>query len=181
VEIDTANYIDRDESKYINGIESAFYIEDTWTPLNSLKLNAGFRLSNFAADNNKYLNLEPRLSLSWRVDEDLALKVSYASMNQYIHLLSNTGYQPAHGSVGTDNRQGETAKFQAGCLRPCKDIPSKRLSLSLEGYYKLMNDVIGYKEGASFIDFEEMFFSEEEATWEDKVTSERHGLTVLSC
>ncbi len=182
VEIDTANYIDRDESKYINGIESAFYIEDTWTPLNSLKLNAGFRLSNFAADNNKYLNLEPRLSLSWRVDEDLALKVSYASMNQYIHLLSNTGINlPTDLWVPTTDRVKPQSSRQVA-LGLAKDIPSKRLSLSLEGYYKLMNDVIGYKEGASFIDFEEMFFSEEEATWEDKVTSGKawsYGVELL--
>ena len=147
-----------------------------------MKLNAGFRLSNFAADNNKYLNLEPRLSLSWRVDEDLALKVSYASMNQYIHLLSNTGINlPTDLWVPTTDRVKPQSSRQVA-LGLAKDIPSKRLSLSLEGYYKLMNDVIGYKEGASFIDFEEIFFSEEEATWEDKVTSGKawsYGVELL--
>ncbi len=171
IEIDTVNLIDRDESNYINGVESAAYIEDTWTPLNELKINAGFRLSNFVADKERYWNPEPRLSISWRVDENLALKVSYASMNQYIHLLTNTGINlPTDLWVPTTDRikPQNSRQIAAGIA---KDITDKQLSISVEGYYKTMNNVIGYKEGSSFIDIEYMFSSQGSANWEDKVTS----------
>ena len=182
VEIDTVNFIDRDESKYITGVESAVYIEDTWTPFNTLKINAGFRFSNFVADKKKYWNPEPRLAISWRVNENLALKASYASMNQYIHLLTNTGINlPTDLWVPTTDRVKPQNSRQIA-VGMAKDIPEKYLSISLEGYYKLMSNVIGYKEGASFIDFEEMLFSEEEITWEDKVTSGKawsYGIELL--
>jgi hypothetical protein len=51
-----------------------------------------------------------------------------------------------------------------------KDISKPELALSLEGYYKKMDHVIGYKEGASFIDFDAAE-SGLEINWENNVTS----------
>ena len=55
------------------------------------------------------------------------------------------------------------------------------LSFSLEGYYKTMNHVIGYKEGATFIQLDETS-SGQEVNWEDNVTPGRawsYGLEFL--
>jgi hypothetical protein len=48
-------------------------------------------MSHFLNKGQSYLNPEPRLSAAYKLRDDLALKASFATMNQYIHLLSNTG------------------------------------------------------------------------------------------
>jgi hypothetical protein len=53
-----------------------------------------------------------------------------------------------------------------------KDISKPGLAFSLEGYYKTMHNVIGYKEGASFITFDEPN-SAIDINWEDNVTAGR--------
>ena len=47
--------------------------------------------SQFVAEGSNYINLEPRIAMAYKVNPSLAFKASYAQMNQYIHLLSNTG------------------------------------------------------------------------------------------
>jgi hypothetical protein len=51
-----------------------------------------------------------------------------------------------------------------------KDLQNPNLVFSMEGYYKKMDHVIGYKEGASFIDIDEAS-SAVGINWEDNVTS----------
>jgi hypothetical protein len=93
-------------------------------------------------------------------------------MNQYIHLLSNTGI-----SLPTDLWVPATDRVKPQQSRQVafgivKDIDKHNLSVSLEGYYKTMDNVIGYKEGATFITFDE---PEEmnDISWEDNITAGR--------
>jgi hypothetical protein len=50
-------------------------------------------------------------------------------------------------------------------------MPALNLSVTIEGYYKIMNNILGYKEGSSFLqpefDGNEFSFGD----WQDKVTS----------
>lgn len=155
--------------KYINGIESGIYIEDTWQPFQSLKINGGMRFSHFIATKNQYHNFEPRLSAALRFGNNYALKASYATMNQYIHLLSNTGLGlPTDLWVPTTDRVRPQQSKQIA-IGLVKDLPRHDLSLSLEGYYKKMNNVLGYKEGATFILLDDPK-SAAEKNWEDNVT-----------
>ena len=87
-----------------------------------------------------------------RFGNDLAVKGSFASMNQYIHMISNTGISlPTDLWVPTTDRvkpqQSRQIAFGTG-KRPVSD---PELAFSLEGYYKKLINVIGYKEGASFL------------------------------
>jgi outer membrane receptor protein involved in Fe transport len=81
----------RSEVENIDVVETGLYAEDTYRPFPRLRLNAGLRLTMLAAKDKSYFRPEPRLSMSYNLREDLVLKASYASMNQYVHLLSNTG------------------------------------------------------------------------------------------
>ncbi len=167
-----ADGLDEDfESKYKNeGVETAFYIEDDYKIGKKIKLNPGFRLSSFSVGNKFYLNPEPRLSTSYMIKENLALKASFASMTQYLHLLSNTGvglptdlWVPATENVKPQN----SWQVAAGIA---KDITKYDLSITLEGYYKKSNNIIGYKEGSSFL----MLNDESninEFNWEKNTTS----------
>jgi hypothetical protein len=181
VEIDVPKKIDIRDIRYIDGIESGLYVEDTWQPVQALKVNGGLRLSHFLASENQYAFLEPRLSLAWRLQNDFALKGSFASMNQYIHMLSGTGISlPTDLWVPTTNRVRPQQSKQVA-FGIVKDITNPELAFSIEGYYKTMDNVIGYKEGASFVDLDEAN-SAVGINWEDNVTAGRswsYGMEVL--
>ena len=70
-------------------------------------------------------------------------------MNQYIHLLSSTGvglptdlWVPATNNV-RPQRSNQVAFGIA------KDFIPQKSNVSLEAYYKKMNNVIAYKDGAA--------------------------------
>jgi len=180
IELDVPNKISVRNFTYIKGIESGLYAEDTWQPFDVLKINAGLRFSNFIAG-KMYSFPEPRVSAAWRLGPGLAVKSSYASMSQYIHLLSNTGinlptdlWVPATERV----RPQKSKQVAAGIV---KDFIKKDVSVSMEAYYKKMDDVIGYREGASFLEIGEP--SEvEDIKWENNVTTGQswsYGIELL--
>lgn len=173
VEIDKLHLIDTKKSKSTDGLESGLYAEDTWHPVQNLKVNGGIRFSNFISKNNSYSFIEPRLSLAWRLRDQFALKGSYSEMNQFIHLISNTGISlPTDLWVPTTDRikPQHSKQLAAGFVRD--GIGKHNLTASVEGYYKKMFNVLGYKEGATFLAFGEPE-SSSEVNWEDNVTAGR--------
>ncbi len=170
VEEDVPNNTSTKNVIYTNGIESGLYIEDTWQPVQTLKINGGLRFSHFIATKNQYHFFEPRLSVAWRLNNDLALKGSYASMNQYIHMISNTGISlPTDLWVPTTDRIKPQQSRQVA-LGLVKDISKHNLSFSLEGYYKTMNNTLAYKEGATFLSFDDPGAASY-INWENNVTA----------
>lgn len=181
IEIDNPVNINKKEKEQSNGLESGIYIEDTWKPFANLKINGGFRFSHFLASREQYHYFEPRISAAWKLPSDYALKASYASMSQYIHMISNTGISlPTDLWVPTTDRVRPQQSRQVA-IGAVKDIFSPEMSFSIEGYYKKMDNVIGYKEGATFIQIEEAATGEG-VSWEDNVTSGQawsYGLEFL--
>lgn len=167
---DSQKNISENKSDDINTIESGIYAEDVWQPLKNLKFNIGVRLSNYITDEKTYFRPEPRIAMALKINKDLAFKASYAQMNQYIHLLSNTGlglptdlWVPATSKIAPQKSNQVAIGF-------AQDLDKQGLTLTLEGYYKQMNNIINYKEGASFLELD----SPEGATkqdWQNKVTS----------
>ncbi len=181
VERDIPNQVSIRDVTYVNSLEAGIYAEDTWQPLEALKINAGIRYSHFTADKATYQYPEPRFSAAWRVKPGLAVKASYASMNQYIHLLSNTGINlPTDLWVPSTDRIRPQRSKQAA-VGMVRDFDKHGISFSMEGYYKTMNDVIGYKAGASFLEIGEP--SEmTDIKWENNVTAGRswsYGIEFL--
>ncbi|KAB7729027.1 TonB-dependent receptor plug domain-containing protein [Rudanella paleaurantiibacter] len=156
----------------IDVLESGIYAEDTWRPNERWRLNGGLRLSHFIQKEVNYIRPEPRLSAAYMLKPDLSLKGSYALMNQYIHLLSNTGIGlPTDLWVPTTDRVApqQSEQVAAGLA---KDFNQSGLSLTVEGYYKTMKNIINYREGASFLLLGDPT-SAQQVRWEDNVTSGR--------
>ena len=134
----------------IDVLETGVYAEDTWRPSNRWRVNGGLRLSYFQGSGVNYLRPEPRLSAAYTLKPDLSIKASYALMNQYVHLLSNTGIGlPTDLWVPTTDRI-KPQQSQQVAIGVAKDFTNQGLALTVEGYYKTMNNIINYKEGASF-------------------------------
>lgn len=156
-------------------LESGIYAEDNWRPNNHWRVNGGIRLSHFLYKERQYLRPEPRLSMAYMITPDLSVKASYAIMNQYIHLLSNTGtgFPTDLWVPATDRVKPQRSKQAA--IGVVKDFTGdntrlRGITLSLEGYYKTMDDIINYQEGASFLMLKNLQ-SANKVSWEDNVTS----------
>jgi hypothetical protein len=137
----------------INTYETAIYAEDDFKISEKWRANGGLRLSNFNVRSKSYFNPEPRISLKYAIQKDLSIKASYATMNQYIHLLSNSGIGlPSDLWVPATDRI-KPQRSQQVALGFAKDLKIKEadFQISLEGYYKKSKNVIGYKEGSSFL------------------------------
>ena len=153
----------------VNTLEAGIYMEDTWQATDALKMNAGLRISSFQTKSKNYIRPEPRFSGALRLVKDFSLKASYAQMNQYVHLLSNTGLGlPTDLWVPTTDRVAPQQSRQVA-LGLAKDLEKPSLTLTLEGYYKKMNHILNYKEGASFLSISGE--NANELSWEDNVTA----------
>lgn len=174
--------INQNQKSGYDALESGIYIEDDWKINNRFKANLGFRLSHYLQNGKNYINPEPRIGLAYFLSSDIAIKASYASMNQYIHLLSNTGINlPTDLWVGSTSRVAPQNSNQAA-LGIAKDFFDQGLAFSVEGYYKKSNNVISYKEGASFLIIDDPGSGESAKDWQDNITVGQgwaYGLELL--
>ncbi|KGK31277.1 TonB-dependent receptor [Cellulophaga sp. E6(2014)] len=154
----------------LNSFEGAVYLEDDWKVTDKLHVSPGLRASYFNYKAENYLNFEPRLALSYNLRPDLAFKASYSKMNQYIHLLSSSGIGlPTDLWVSsTDNVKPQSSEQYA--IGIAKDFQEKEYSLSAEAYYKKLDNVISYKEGASFLALDNLE-SGKNINWEENITT----------
>ncbi|HEY1055790.1 MAG TPA: TonB-dependent receptor, partial [Emticicia sp.] len=157
------------EATPIDVLESGIYGEDVWKVTDKFKMNVGMRLSYFLAQQRNYIRPEPRFSAALKLAENLSAKASYAEMNQFVHLLSNTGIGlPTDLWVPTTKRVApQNSKQVAAGI--AKDFPKHDLTLTVEGYYKVMNNILAYKEGSTFLNLDGL--GAQEVNWEDNVTA----------
>ncbi len=154
----------------IKSLESAVYLEDDWKVTNFLSVSSGIRTSHFRHETTDYYNIEPRIALALNIQPDLALKASYVKMNQVIHLLTNSGIGLPTDLWVSSTEQLKPQKSQQYAIGLAKNFINKGYSITAEGYYKKLDDVIGYREGASFLVFEDIE-SGKEINWEDNITT----------
>lgn len=137
-------------SQVANSMEYAIYVEDEISLFNALKMNVGVHASAFAAEGKTFASVQPRLGLNYRLPNDIALKASFANMTQYIHLLTNEGLGlPTDLWVPTTKEVIPEQSWQValGFAKTFMDD----IEFSIEGYYKEMDNIVSYKEGASFL------------------------------
>lgn len=158
---------DQDFSQnHLKSMESAFYVEDDME-FGRLKMNAGLHYSQFFTEGEFYHSLQPRLSMRYKLPGNWALKASYASMAQYVNLLTSEAL-----SLPTDLWVPSTSSIRPqtswqGAIGAAKTMWDD-YELSIEGYYKEMNHVLSYKPGVSFI-VDPVSASD----WQEKITQGR--------
>ncbi|WP_445384628.1 TonB-dependent receptor [Robiginitalea sp. IMCC44478] len=99
----------------------------------------------------KFLNLEPRVSLSYALNDNNSFKASFIRMAQYLHLLSNTS-SPTPLDVWTPS--GPYVKPQLlnqYALGYFRNIASGDYSFETELFFKEVDNRIDYIDGANLI------------------------------
>ncbi|MBC9909166.1 TonB-dependent receptor [Chitinophaga varians] len=171
VTVDSAN-----SNHNIHTQEMTLYAEDDWELSKNLKVNAGLHFSAFNVEKRLYTSLQPRLSARYLLPGNWALKASYSRMTQYIHLLAyNSISLPADLWVpATDRvRPQDADQFALGVAR---NLFGEKFEFSAEAYYKHMQHVIEYKEGANYLT------STKGDSWQEQVVAgegQSYGMELL--
>ena len=144
------SFIKSRELKQENGIEPAVFVSDSWDVNDKLVLDGGIRWSGFLAMNPSkfYTAPEFRLSGKYSLRNNFSVKAGFNSMNQYIHLLSNTSSISPIDTwklCDTDIRPQTGWQAASGLYWTIAD---GKVDLTLEGYYKHMDHYLDYKSGA---------------------------------
>ena len=129
--------------------EMVAFVEDDWAVNEAVKVDYGLHWSGFKVQNSFYPSLQPRVSGRIMLSDDLSVKAGYAWMTQYVHLLSTTSVSlPTDLWVPVTDRIKPMESHQvAGGLFYSR---SGIADFSVEAYYKHMNNLIEYKDGATF-------------------------------
>ena len=163
-----------------NAIETAVYLADNWSLSEKVSVEAGFRVPLFTAlgpakinaygsefrdihnvtDTMRYgalkaiktfVGFEPRLAFRWMTGPGASIKAGYSRVYQYLHLVTNT---TAVSPVDIWQPSGQYFKPQLAdqySLGYFMDFKETTYSASVEGFYKTINNIIDFKDGAKLI------------------------------
>ena len=154
-------------------LENALYASNNWKATDRLALSYGIRVSAFTIlgkgdyytlDNDgkvtdtlqyargevvkTYLNPEPRIALSYQLNATSAVKASYTRNTQNLHLISNsTSSSPTDKWVASTNIIKPEIADQVA-IGYYKNLVDNRFELTIEAYYKSMQNQVDYRNGA---------------------------------
>ena len=150
------------DSSRFSGVEYAAYFEDDWRISSRFKANLGVHASGLRVKGTTYTSIQPRLAFRYLIHDNWSAKASFGTMQQYLHLLSNSGVGlPTDLWVAATDRIPPQESWQAA-LGLTHVLGGGAWEVSLEGYYKNMENMIEYLPGAVFLNPGE--------DWQDKVT-----------
>ncbi|MEZ4973259.1 MAG: carboxypeptidase-like regulatory domain-containing protein [Cyclobacteriaceae bacterium] len=162
-------------------LETSFYVGDQFTISERVYLEAGVRFSTFRSmgprdvyiyapnapletlnitDTVSYksgetidsqFGLEPRASFRYTINDQTSIKAGYNRIYQYLHLVTNTAavtpidiWQPS----GTYFKPQFADQLSIGYFKTLKE---KTYEFFIEGYYKQIQNVLDFKDGAQLI------------------------------
>jgi len=141
------NSSSKEEKNNLKSNESAIYVEDDFKLGKRLRLHTGLRFSHFNYKSLSYIRPEPRISIAYLGAKQITYKASYIKMNQYIHLLSNSGTGLSTDVWVSSSDRIPPQVNEQFAFGVTKEFNQRGYSLTAETYYKKMNSVIAYKQG----------------------------------
>jgi hypothetical protein len=163
------------------GLESGLFIDDEWKALPNLTLYGGLRLNNYAClgpnevykylpgqpkiaenvldtfyfDNNaiikNYSGLDYRFAATFLLNPDLSVKASFNTLHQYIFMLSNTVALSPTDKWKLCDYNIEPMEGNQFSLGVYSNLVAGLIETSVEGYYKKVNKLVEYKDGADLV------------------------------
>ncbi|PKP22397.1 MAG: TonB-dependent receptor, partial [Bacteroidetes bacterium HGW-Bacteroidetes-22] len=176
-----ASHIVPTELQPEKGLELAAYLSDDFAITPLLAIEAGIRVVNFRSlgpgsvfiykpglpmtvesisdtlyygENDKvasYSGIEPRLSLRYILNETSSIKLGYNRMNQFINLISNSSVVSPTDAWKLSSYYLKPTVSNQVSLGYFKNFLKNTIETSIEVYYKKMDNVTEYKNGAKVL------------------------------
>lgn len=158
-------------------VDNALFVNNEWKPSDKWQISYGARLTAFSVlgggrfyqvDNDgnitdtlrykksqvvkTYINLEPRMSASYQLNNVSSVKFSYTRTVQNLHLISSaTASSPTDRWVASTNVIKPEIADQVS-VGYYKNLADNKFQLTTEVYYKTMQNQIDYRNGADVMD-----------------------------
>ena len=134
---------------------------DNTLQVGRLKANIGYRYDEYRVIQQTFKMPQPRVALSYSINEDATIKTSFSDTFQSLHQLSNAGLgfpvdiwlssqstiKPQFARQFTFGGQKEIRTYNEGKIQ--------KWLLNAEAYFKTMDNIISYQDGQSSSDFTE--------------------------
>ncbi|MBO4624246.1 MAG: TonB-dependent receptor plug domain-containing protein [Bacteroidales bacterium] len=132
------------------GIEPAVYLADNWEVSDQFSVDGGVRLSSFLAlpSHKFYVGPEFRLSAKYSPVTNLSFKAGFNTLQQYIHLISNTSSVSPMDTWRLSSAQIKPTTGWQAAGGAYWTLLGSGIDLSLDGYYKQSRNALDYKSGA---------------------------------
>ncbi|MEL6140299.1 MAG: TonB-dependent receptor [Bacteroidota bacterium] len=162
------------------GVEASLFVEDEWKMSKNLTLSLGLRFTQFmqlgpgeqrtyepgaelspesltattrfsaGQTMQTYNGWEPRLGLSYRMSPRSSIKAAYALNRQYLQNIFNstTPLPTSRWAVSDNNIVPQQAQLYSAGLYHL--MGRGKYEISLEGYYRTIDNLLEYKPGAEF-------------------------------
>lgn len=98
-----------------------------------------------------FYNLEPRFSMAYELKREQSVKVSYNRMAQYLHLISNTNAPTPIDIWAPSGPFIEPQLLDQVALGYFKSLQNNRYNLSIEAFFKTIQNRLDYIDGAELI------------------------------
>lgn len=135
------------------GIESAAYVNDTWVLNRAVTLDAGLRFTHYLSLNDKSSFPAPEFRISGKVSftPNFSWKAGFNTMHQYIHKISDcVNISPTDTWKMSDSRLAPQEGWQAA-TGLYATVFGNNVDLSLEAYYKHVDNFVDYRSGAILV------------------------------
>ncbi len=126
--------------------EFAVYLEDETQVSTQVRANAGLRISSAHGDGSFWGALEPRIGVNIALRQNSSIKLSYALMKQYLHLLTQLGsslpqdqWIPAMDGIPPQRSSQVAVGF-------AQSFPRYSIDVSVEVYRKRSHGLTEFKE-----------------------------------
>jgi hypothetical protein len=99
----------------------------------------------------KFDNLEPRLAVSYALNDNQSIKASYNRMSQYLHLISNTQSPTPLDVWAPSDQYLKPQLLDQVALGYFQNFKDDNYSLEVETFYKKIKNRVDYIDGANLI------------------------------
>ena len=116
---------------------------------NRWRASLGLRVSSGVVEDKVYVNPEPRLAIRYSVNDHTIIKASYSRMAQYLQRVSSAAvaFPTDIWYPVTKDVRPQISNQVAVALQ--HNFTDAHVFLSVEGYFKKMSNLIGYREGTN--------------------------------
>ena len=133
----------------------AIFAEDAIDITPNLSVNVGVRWLNYFLKSKNFQSIEPRALMSYRLNSDSHVDVSFTQMGQYVHLLTSSSGGGFGNDIWVPSTEGvPLEKAQQIALSYGQKWREKGWDFQLETYYKKSENLIDYRQGANLFLFD---------------------------
>jgi len=140
-------FLKEQNSPQLYSNEYAIYALDEFDLGKKVKFNAGLRYTYASSQTSGYQGLEPRISMNYLYKENRSLKLSYCTMNQYIHRISSSNFVLPTDMYYPVTDLVKPQKSHQFAMALNRNFKENSYLFTFEAYYKSLSNQIEFKEG----------------------------------